>query len=748
MDWESLEGVLTSGPGVCSWDSDRLDLFVRGTDSALWHRWYDGGWSGWESLGGVLTSSPAAVSWAAGRIDVVARGTDAALWHKWYDGGWSDWESLGGVLTSQPAVCSWASGRLDVFARGTDSALWHRWYDGGWSDWESLGGVLTSGPGAVAWGPDRIDVFAAGVDSACWHLWYDHGWAAWESLGGVLTSAPSAASWASGRLDVFAAGTDSALWHLWYDGAWAGWESLGGVLLSEPSAVSWGPDRIDCFVAGTDSALWHKWWDGTTAQPFVRREIWGLEAATPLDPVTLAYATAIKAMQARPASDPTSWTFQAGMHAAYAAAPPGAGSAWDNCQHASWFFLPWHRMYLYFFERIVRAAVVAAGGPADWALPYWDYSKPFPANTLPPAFRTATLPDGTANPLFLAAPRRRASLMSGGQIPSTATSSTAAMALTNFTAPAFGPSSFGGPIDGPTHFGAGFGALESTPHNIIHTTVGGPGAGQCAGGLMTDPACAALDPIFWLHHANIDRLWSDWIALGGGRANPADPGWLSASFAFYDETGTQVTMTSAAVLDSASQLGYVYENAVSEALSAAMEAPQPPSEQPLELAAATEEALVLTGVAASVVVQVPGASREAVGAAAADPARRLFVTVEDIEAEADPGLGYAVYLDAPDGGGHGAGDPRHIGNVSFFGVAFMADPDREHSGAPGMRHVFDATAAVDALRAAGVWDAQAVTVTFEPIAVEPPPGEAGVAPSEEAGGAAPVRVGRVGLFLA
>src|SRR5262249_56052520 len=82
--WESLGGVLTSGPAVCSWSSGRLDVFVRGTDNALWHKWFSNGWSGWESLGGVLTSDPAAVSWGPNRIDVFVRGTDNALWHKWF----------------------------------------------------------------------------------------------------------------------------------------------------------------------------------------------------------------------------------------------------------------------------------------------------------------------------------------------------------------------------------------------------------------------------------------------------------------------------------------------------------------------------------------------------------------------------------------------------------------------------------------------------------------------------------------
>jgi hypothetical protein len=99
-------------------------------------------------------------------------------------------------------------------------------------------------------------------------------------------------------------------------------------------------------------------------------------------------------MQARPRNDPTSWAFQAAIHGAYAAPPPGAD--WNQCQHQGWFFLPWHRMYLYFFERIVRAAVLAAGGPADFAIPYWNYDKPFPGNTIPIGFPRGRCP--TARP--------------------------------------------------------------------------------------------------------------------------------------------------------------------------------------------------------------------------------------------------------------------------------------------------------------------------------------------------------------
>src|SRR5690606_25698360 len=98
------------------------------------------GWQGWESLGGVLTSAPAVSSWQTNRLDVFGRGTDNALYHKWWDGSrWSEWENLGGVLTSSPGAVSWGPNRIDVFVRGTDNALYHKWWDGNrWNEWESL----------------------------------------------------------------------------------------------------------------------------------------------------------------------------------------------------------------------------------------------------------------------------------------------------------------------------------------------------------------------------------------------------------------------------------------------------------------------------------------------------------------------------------------------------------------------------------------------------------------------------------
>jgi hypothetical protein len=51
----------------------------------MWHRWWDGNaWSGEEDLGGILTSGVGVSSWAQGRLDCFVEGTDSAMWHKWF----------------------------------------------------------------------------------------------------------------------------------------------------------------------------------------------------------------------------------------------------------------------------------------------------------------------------------------------------------------------------------------------------------------------------------------------------------------------------------------------------------------------------------------------------------------------------------------------------------------------------------------------------------------------------------------
>lgn len=260
--WTSLGGTWTSAPEASSWASNHVDVFIRGTDNAMWQTsWNGSAWSASTSLGGILTADPGAVSWGPNRNDMFVRGTDNQMWHKFglAPGVWSGWEPLGGVLTSGPDVASWGSGRLDVFVRGSDNALWHKWWDGSsWNGWESLGGVLTSDPAAVSWGPNRVDVFVRGLDNGIWHKWWDGSrWNGWDGMGGNLTSAPEATSCVAGHLDMFATGAGSSLMQLGFNGGWGVWQSLGGTWASRPGAVCQpGTNAVDLFERGTDNALW------------------------------------------------------------------------------------------------------------------------------------------------------------------------------------------------------------------------------------------------------------------------------------------------------------------------------------------------------------------------------------------------------------------------------------------------------------------------------------------------------------
>src|ERR1035437_4877671 len=171
-----------TAPSACiPRDNRYCYLFVQGYDGACWYNRQDfgttglanWGWSGWTSLGGQLTSSPCAVSRSSATLDVYVRGTDGALWSRTTTNNgtsWSGWMCLGGQLASGtgPCACSNAS-RLDVFVQGTDGVLYQKTWTGSWSGWKSLGGKLTSSPAAATRGTGLIDVHVRGTDGADWY---------------------------------------------------------------------------------------------------------------------------------------------------------------------------------------------------------------------------------------------------------------------------------------------------------------------------------------------------------------------------------------------------------------------------------------------------------------------------------------------------------------------------------------------------------------------------------------------------
>jgi tyrosinase len=277
----------------------------------------------------------------------------------------------------------------------------------------------------------------------------------------------------------------------------------------------------------------------------VRRSIFALD---PNGPEIASLRRGIQVMKSRPSTDPTSWIYQANMHGTD---DQPVQPAWNGCQHGSFYFFPWHRIYLYYFERILRAA----SGDPTLALPYWNYTddanKPDPdRRQLPVAFRQ---PADASNPLFVS--QRNSAMNDGtGFLNPASVEYSRAFNLTNFEAPVgSGAASFGGPTRSNHSTGTDdFGALESTPHNAVHGGVGG---------WMNDPNLSARDPIFYLHHANIDRLWKRWLAQGGGRQDPTgDQVWMNTMFTFFDENGQQVQKSGKDILDTVGQLNYCYDD--------------------------------------------------------------------------------------------------------------------------------------------------------------------------------------------
>ncbi|MFC5183681.1 tyrosinase family protein [Actinomadura harenae] len=468
----------------------------------------------------------------------------------------------------------------------------------------------------------------------------------------------------------------------------------------------------------------------------VRQSIWSLEPATAFSSsVMLNYAKAVAVMRGRKPDDPTSWSYQAAIHGTRAPVPPGAD--WNQCQHATWFFFPWHRMYLWFFEKIVREAIQEAGAdPTGWAVPYWNYSDG-PLNvvsTLPLAFRTPTLPDGSVNPLYLPYPNRNentssdkkqgvgligAGINDGGQIPPRYVSHAQAFTLGNFGYPPPPDPSFGGPQTGFQHEGSDFGQLELLPHNPVHVFTGGYNElADCTKGWMTDPDCAAADPVFWAHHSNIDRLWKRWLDTPG-HLNPTDQSWLSRSFRFYDpDRKGFVTMTANDVLDTVAQLGYGYEDdpaPVSLALRPAVAAvPAPPAVTRTTLASAGPLHLSPTTVSITGTVTTPPPGAQALLAAGPGEPRHLSLNLKNVEREQDAPLVFDVYLNLPDDQPPHDKTIYYVGPMAFFGNGHhhgmdMGDTTEHHAG---MSFSYGITNLVQEQRAQGAWSDTSFRVTL------------------------------------
>ncbi len=398
-------------------------------------------------------------------------------------------------------------------------------------------------------------------------------------------------------------------------------------------------------------------------------------------PELRALRAAVEALKRLPDSDPKSWAALARIHREF-------------CPHRNWFFLPWHRAYLLHFEQLCREA----SGDPSFTIPYWDWTT---SPRLPAPFW------GSNNPLMdntrrIGASHSANSMFIGSQVLYGANNFGGILRITEFRTFASGEAT-------RQRQSSTTGRLEATPHNHIHGFIGGNMSS------MLSP----LDPIFWLHHANVDRLWTEWERLSPGRMT-SDPRWLDFSLEGFDgiRPPSQTALTVRGVL-STHTLGYRYPS-------------QPATITPPTLAEVSDPALLAEGNVdsqatsekpLSFAIAAPGELRAQVNAAATTPTptdprdeRTRLRLVLDVKPPKTPLTGVRVFLSSKKAKSNTPfGNPNYVGSFTFFG--------NEHEGhgsgdEKSLEFTFDVTRTLRKMALAGLYRADSdLQVSLVPVSL-------------------------------
>jgi hypothetical protein len=254
------------GPAVARNSDGRLEVVAGGIDGAAWHRWQrrEGGWSDWHSfkkppeLQAVVASPPTLVYNGDARLELFTRGSDDAVWHRWQQrpsAGWSGWDPLEHPpehpILTYPRVARNQDWRLQLFVY-TDGAVWTRSQraQGGWSGWESLE--------APEGQEGFFDFWVVQNRSRALSVFFSNsngtfvrrggptgGWMGWRTLEGPKSPSPViVGAQADGRLVLFVVDATGALWRRdQRDPDWDYWRSLenpvpGGQLAAPTLALN------------------------------------------------------------------------------------------------------------------------------------------------------------------------------------------------------------------------------------------------------------------------------------------------------------------------------------------------------------------------------------------------------------------------------------------------------------------------------------------------------------------------------
>ena len=399
---------------------------------------------------------------------------------------------------------------------------------------------------------------------------------------------------------------------------------------------------------------------GTTSKTgitYVRKNASLPEAKADLD----ALNKALDSMRKLPCDNPISWYYQGAIHwvpdtingtnklcSSYQNISQ-LKTAWDECTHVSgstYHFLIWHRMYIWYLEKIVRKL----SGKTDFALPYWDYVDA-KYRVMPDLFRQAGAGIYTDERIKLLNQGQPINLSYANQY------LVAAMTKNN------GTKSYG-------LFNSG---INAAPHGAMHNYIGGAADGypgyeptmynsiyqDNSGGQMANVPSAGFDPIFWAHHSNIDYLWTVWNNSSNGQAPIlSQMEAYKQKYIFFDENGKKVDLSIQQVYDTIFHLDYTYQGLVAEKPAIASV-----SENRKEIFSLDRKDLVSKP---TQMLALPVEDKVENFMETVDLSRKSTVLVVTVSYKTQPKQNYAVYIDTdkPD-------EKKLAGFMTFFGAKLM-----------------------------------------------------------------------------
>ena len=328
---------------------------------------------------------------------------------------------------------------------------------------------------------------------------------------------------------------------------------------------------------------------------------------------------AFEKLRALPDTDPRRWLAQANVHCWNCS----GDSSTKPDVHSGWAFMPWHRVYLYTLEKILGELV----GNPKFALPYWDWNTPDDTSCTTGAHRSIPPPYfgekvGTVkNPLWdCYRDQPQTSKMPNNDVGKPAID----FIINNYNTFSlfFGTSSQDA-------------ALWPGPHGYVHVwtadhNVDFDSPKQDMGVLET----AARDPLFWAHHANIDRLWDVWIAKYGTPSYPQ--AFLDQKWTFWNQQSPSklIRMSADDAAKRATRLKYQYA-APSCKPDAVFTLQQLPKLEVIDLT--VHPNTVVTSVATAQPTFKIGENR----------GTKIVLHLDEVTVPADQGLALRIYLNHP-----------------------------------------------------------------------------------------------------